>query len=251
MSHEIAPPTAIRPESSGWKKSAPILVLLITALSAIFIFDLGDYLTIDALREHRQSLVTFVDENPVSAALVYLFAYVVAVALSLPGGTVMTLVGGFLFGALGGTLLTVFGATIGATALFLAASTALGDKLREKAGGWIEKLQDGFQENELSYMFVLRLVPLFPFFVVNLAPAFLGVSLRSYVIATFFGIIPGTAVFSISGAGLGSVLDSSETFSLSGILTPELIAGLIGLALLSLIPVAYRKLVARSQSKAS
>jgi uncharacterized membrane protein YdjX (TVP38/TMEM64 family) len=171
--------------------------------------------------------------------------YVVAVAMSLPGGTVLSLIGGFLFGAVVSTGLVVVSATLGATILFVIAKSALGDALRVRAGPWMDKLAKGFQENELSYLLVLRLVPLFPFFVVNLVPAFLGVRLRDYVLATFFGIIPGTFVYNLADAGLGSILDSGEDFTVASVLTTEIKLALFGLAVLALLPVVYKKLKSR------
>ncbi len=139
----------------------------------------------------------------------------------------------------------VLGATPGAAALSLVAKTSFGDARRAKAGPWLKKMEAGFQDDAFSYMLVLRLVPLFPFFVVNLVPALLGGRLRTYVVATFVGIIPGAFVFASVGAGLGSVFDSMEEFSPASALTPEVITALVGLAVLSLIPVAYKKLKAR------
>jgi len=229
------------------KKSLPLLI--IAALTALFILSgWHEYLSFEQLREHRLTLNTLVAEQPWLAALVYILVYVVVVALSLPGGTIMTLAGGFLFGAVWGGLYTVVGATLGATIIFLIAKTSLGDALLAKAGKSIQSMKAGFNENALSYMFVLRLVPLFPFFIVNLAPAFLGVPLRTYMIATFFGIMPATFVFSLAGSGLGKVFEQGGKFSIANILTPEMIGALLGLALLSLIPVGYKKWQARGVS---
>jgi uncharacterized membrane protein YdjX (TVP38/TMEM64 family) len=141
----------------------------------------------------------------------------------------------------------VFAATLGATALFLIARTALGDALRAKAGPAIQKMEAGLQENALSYLLVLRLIPLFPFWLVNLVPAFLGVPLRTYVIGTFVGIIPGTFIYVSIGAGLESVIRQGEACSLSGALTPQVITALAGLALLALLPVAYKWMKRRGQ----
>ncbi|WP_038247293.1 TVP38/TMEM64 family protein [Ghiorsea bivora] len=222
------------------KKSLPLLI--IAALTTLF-FMAGwhEYLSFEQLRTHRLELNTWVAEKPFISALAYILMYITVVTLSLPGGTVMTLAGGFFFCALWGGLYTVVGATIGATMIFLIAKTSLGDVLLAKAGKSIQSMRTGFQENALNYMFVLRLVPLFPFFIVNLAPAFLGVPLRTYIIATFFGIMPATFVFALAGSGLGKVFEQGEHFSVSGILTPEMMGALIGLALLSLIPVFYKK----------
>ncbi len=229
------------------KKSLPLII--IAALTALFFASgLHEYLSFEQLREHRLELNAWVAAQPVLAALVFILAYVVVVAFSLPGGTIMTLAGGFLFGAIWGGLYTVVGATLGATAIFLIAKTSLGDALLAKAGKSIQSMKAGFQDNALSYMFVLRLVPLFPFFIVNLAPAFLGVPLRTYVIATFLGIMPATFVFSLAGSGLGKVFEQGESFSIAGILTPEMMGALVGLALLSLVPVFYKKLKGKGTS---
>lgn len=125
------------------------------------------------------------------------------------------------------------------------AKTSLGDLLRAQAGPWLKKMESGFRENALSYLLVLRLIPLFPFFVVNLVPAFLGVSLRTYVLATLVGIVPGSFVYATVGAGLGSIFDRNEVFTASGILTPEIVTALVGLSVLSLLPVAYKLIKAR------
>ena len=229
------------------KKSLPLI--MIAALTALFFASgLHEYLSFEQLREHRLELNAWVASQPVLAALVFILTYIVVVAFSLPGGTIMTLAGGFLFGAVWGGLYTVVGATLGATAIFLIAKTSLGDALLAKAGKSIQSMKAGFQDNALSYMFVLRLVPLFPFFIVNLAPAFLGVPLRTYMIATFFGIMPATFVFSLAGSGLGKVFEQGENFSIAGILTPEMMGALVGLALLSLVPVFYKKLKGKGAS---
>jgi len=114
--------------------------------------------------------------------------------------------------------------------------------LRRRAGPWISRLEAGFQENALSYLLVLRLVPLFPFWLVNLVPAFLGVPLTTYVLGTFVGIIPGSFVYASVGNGLGSVFDAGGAPDLTIIFEPEILLPIIGLSLLALIPVAYKKL---------
>ena len=236
--------------SFSYKRLLPVAVLVL-GLIAFFVFDLDDYLSFEALSENREALLELVENYGVVAALVYMFIYAVAIAFSLPGGAVLTITGGFLFGSFVGTLCVVIAATAGATALFLIAKTSFGDALRAKAGPALQKMQEGFQEGALSYLLVLRLVPLFPFFLVNLVPAFLGVSLRVYVLGTFIGIIPGTFVFATVGAGLGSVFDQGGTFSAAGILTPQIITALVGLAVLALIPVVYKKIRARSGKAAA
>jgi len=222
------------------KRLIPLLALALV-LALFFAFDLGQFLGFDALAEHKAWLSAWVDAHLLLAPLLYILLYIAVVAFSLPGGLVMTISGGLLFGAISGALYAVIGATIGATALFLIAKSSLGDFLLARAGGAVKKMQAGFADNALSYMFVLRLVPLFPFFLVNLAPAFLGVPLRTYVIATFFGIMPATFVFALAGSGLGSVLKQGGEISLAGVMTPEIMAAFGGLALLALVPVIYKK----------
>jgi uncharacterized membrane protein YdjX (TVP38/TMEM64 family) len=229
------------------KRLLPLLIL-IAGLVAFFAFDLDRYLSFEVLRENRQLLRAWVHEAGMLAALSYMAIYAVATAFSLPGGAVLSITGGFLFGAVWGTVYIVIGATLGATALFLIAKTTLGDLLRATAGPWLQKMEAGFQENALSYLLVLRLVPLFPFFIVNLVPAFLGISLPTYVLGTFVGIIPGTFVFATVGAGLGSIFDAGSAFSARGILTPQILTALIGLAVLALIPVVYKKIKSRTPS---
>ena len=242
--------TAPQGTAFSFKRLIPVGVLVL-GLAAFFVFDLGRFLSFDTLRHNRVALLDWVDTYGIVAALVYMLIYAAAIAFSLPGGAVLTITGGFLFGSVWGTVCVIFAATAGATALFLIAKTSFGDALRAKAGPALQKMQAGFQEGALSYLLVLRLVPLFPFFLVNLVPAFLGVSLRVYVLGTFIGIIPGTFVFATVGAGLGSVFDQGGEFSAAGILTPQIITALIGLAVLALIPVVYKKIKARSGKAAA
>jgi uncharacterized membrane protein YdjX (TVP38/TMEM64 family) len=232
------------PPKRAFSRFLPLAVL-VAGLGAFFALGLDRYVTLDTLRDNRQLLSGWVAENWALAAVIYVIAYIAMVAFSLPGGLVATLTGGFLFGTLFGGLLTIFGATIGATAIFLAAKTALGDVLRAKAGPGLRRIEQGFGENAFSYMLVLRLVPLFPFFLVNLAPAFLGVPLRTYVIATFFGIMPATFVFASLGNGLGSVFDAGREPDLGLIMEPQIIGPILALALLALVPVIYRRISAR------
>ena len=201
----------------------------------------ADYLSLETLQTHREALTDWVSQNILLAALAYVGVYVVAVAISMPGAVFLTLSGGFLFSAVMGTLLTVVGATIGATLIFLFAKTLFGENALDRFGSPSARLAEGIRKNAASYLLVLRLVPLFPFFLVNLVPAFVGVPLATYVLTTFFGIMPGTAVFSLAGAGLGSVLDQGGTITPGSILTPQIIGGLVGLAALSLAAIPIKK----------
>ena len=217
------------------------LVVLAAGFAAFFLLGLDDYVSLEKLQANRETLQQLVTENLLLMALIYIGIYALMVAFSVPGALVATLTGGFLFGTWFGVFFTVIAATIGATIVFLAAKTALGDVLRAKAGPGIQKMEQGFRENAFSYLMVLRLVPLFPFFLVNLAPAFLGVPLRTYAVATFFGIIPGTFVFSSVGNGLGAIFDRGGEPDLGIIFQPEVLLPILGLAALSLVPVIYRR----------
>ena len=226
------------------KRFLPLLVLVL-AIIAVFASGLHEYLSFEALREHRETLLQLVADNAAIAPIAFILIYAGVIALSIPGGAVLTIASGFLFGIWLGGLYVVIGATAGATAVFLIAKTALGDALRAKAGPWLQRMEAGFQENALNYLLVLRLIPIFPFWLVNLVPAFLGVGLGTYVVGTFFGIIPGSLVFASVGNGLGAVFDAGEAPDLGIIFEPEIIGPIIGLALLALLPVAYRKFKSR------
>ena len=225
----------------AWKRFLPVVALIVAA-AGFYALDLQMYLSFDVLSRHRGLLTDLVDRHLVSAVLTFVVVYSLATAMSLPGGAVLSVTGGFLFGGWQGGIVVVVGATIGATAVFLIARTAVGDSLRRRAGPWLQKMEDGFQENALSYLLTLRLIPIFPFFVVNLVPALLGVRLSTYVLGTAIGIIPGALVFTYAGAGLGGVFDSGREFSIASILSPEILIALTGLGLLSLLPVLYARL---------
>lgn len=222
----------------------PILVLA-GGLVTFFLLGGAEYLAFETFRDNRGLLLDFVERNGFVAVLAYMAVYAVAIALSLPGGAVLTLTGGFLFGVLGGGAITVVGATIGATALFLAARMGLGEPLRARAGPAVKKIEAEFQENAWSYLLFLRLVPLFPFWMVNLALAFLGVELKAFVVTTMIGIIPGTFVYASLGNGLGVILDQGGSPDLGIIFQPEILLPLIGLSVLALIPVVYKRFKAR------
>jgi uncharacterized membrane protein YdjX (TVP38/TMEM64 family) len=217
-------------------------LVLLAGLGIFLALRLDRYLGFSSLKEHRALLLDLVERHRALTALGFLAIYTLAVAMSLPVATALTIAGGFLFGQILATALVVVGATAGAVAVFLAARTALGDSLRRRAGPWLARMERGFREDALCYLLVLRLVPLFPFVAVNLVPAILGMRLRDFALGTFIGIIPGSFVYVSVGAGLGSVFDAGGEFRPTGILTPEVITALVGLACLALVPVVYKKL---------
>ncbi|MDE0336000.1 MAG: TVP38/TMEM64 family protein [Defluviicoccus sp.] len=226
------------------KRLLPIAVL-VAGLVAFFAFDLDRFVTLDALKTHREALHGWVDSQGVVAWLVYAAIYMAAVAFSIPGGAVLTIAGGFMFGPFVATGVVVIGATCGATLLFLAARYAFADYLRRKTGGAMRRMEAGFNENPVSYMLVLRLVPLFPFWLVNLVPAFLGVKLRTYFLSTLVGIIPGTFVYALVGDGAGAVLDAGGDLDLGIVFEPRFLAPIVGLALLACFPILYKRIQTR------
>ncbi len=220
-----------------------ILLVFLVALALIILSGASDRLSLDALSSNRSRLLEFVQTHAVLAVLAFMALYVAVVAFSIPGAVWLTIAGGFIFGALASTLYSVVAATIGATIVFLLARYALGDVLRAKAGVALRKMEDGFQKDALSYLLVLRLVPLFPFFLVNLVPAFLGVPLRTYAIGTFFGIIPCTFVYATVGTGIGDALAAGAGVDPAAALRqPTVIGALAGLAILALVPVVYKRM---------
>jgi len=226
-----------------WKRLLPVGLI---ALALIVFFALGgpDYVSLDALREHKDALAAYVSENLLFSLLLFVAVYAVLVGISFPGAWVLSLLGGFLFGTWLGGGAIVIGATIGATAIFLAARYAIGDFLKSKtSGNMIAKFEQGLKDNELSYLFILRLIPAFPFFIVNIAPAFFEVKIRNYVLTTFFGIMPGSFVYASVGQGLNTILAEGGEESLSGImLQPKVLIPILLLIALSVMPILYKKI---------
>lgn len=216
------------------------LAVLVLGTVLFFAFDLDRYVSFAKLRAHHRDLAEFVAAHYLAALLLYAGIYVSFVALSLPGAVWLTIVAGFLFGVVPAAAVTVVAATIGACLLFLAAKTSLGAYLHEHAGPWLAKVERGFGENQWSYLLMMRLVPVVPFFIANLLPAFLGVSLGVFVITTALGIIPGTLVFSFVGAGLGSALESDAELTWHSLINPQIKLALTGLALLAALPIAVK-----------
>ncbi len=238
------------------RKWLPLAVLAIL-MAVAFANGLHDQLSLSNLIRRRQELAGFVDGNIVLAILVYMAAYTAAVALSFPGASLLTIAGGFLFGwVLGGTA-TVVSATLGACAVFLVARSSLGEVLTRRAGPFLSRLAEGFRREAFNYLLFLRLTPVFPFWLVNIAPAVFQMPLASYLLATFVGILPGTFAFAFIGSGLGSVIEAQEAanpgcaaagtcqIEVSALVTPQLLAAFFALGIASLIPVILKKVRSR------
>jgi uncharacterized membrane protein YdjX (TVP38/TMEM64 family) len=209
-------------------------------LAAFFLLGLDDYLSFDTFSDYREEVLSWRDQHYALAICVFVLAYALMVTFCIPFGVWMTIAGGFLFGVGFGMALVMAGATAGAISIFLAARYMVGDFLRAKAGLAIRRMEAGFRENAFSYLMVLRLLPVFPFWLVNLVPAFLGVPLRTYAAATFIGIIPGSFVYCGVGNGLGAVIDAGEIPDLGIVFKAEILLPILGLALLSLTPIACK-----------
>jgi uncharacterized membrane protein YdjX (TVP38/TMEM64 family) len=238
MQPNAAGETENRPAWSPWRLW-PLLPIVV-ALVLFFALDLGRFVSLAALKEHQAEWRGFIAENGVAAMLVFVAVYAAVVAFSIPVAVFVTLIGGYLFGAAVAFPMVVVAATLGSTLIFLAARSALGRLFEAKAGPWFGRLEQGFRRDQWSFMFFLRLTPLVPFFVVNVVPAFLGVDLLCFVVATFFGIMPVTFIYTFAGARIGDALQA-EAFSVGTVLSPGNILALTGLGVLAILPAILRR----------
>lgn len=235
--------------SARWRRFLPLAVIA-AGLAAGYAAGLQDYLSFTLLAEQRDALNAFVADHALASALGYFVIYALAVAFAFPAASVLTIFAGFVFGWLLGGVLTVFAATTGAAAIFLAARSAFGDVLRKRAGPFAAKLADGFAKDAFGYLLVLRLAPVFPFLIINIAPAFFDIRLRTYVAATFLGIIPGTFAYAWLGQGLDSVIAAATAagreIAISDLVTPDITFAFLGLAIVAAIPTIVRKVRGRA-----
>lgn len=247
---------SVRPFRRWW----PLALLVVVAVG---VYASGAYekVSLATIAEHRDRLQDVVSQHWLVALAGFGLIYVATVALSIPGAALLTMLGGFLFGWLAGGLLVVVAATAGATLIFLVARTSLGDVLVRRAGPRLNALARGFRDDAFNYLLFLRLVPLFPFWLVNIAPALFDVRLSTFVAATSIGIVPGTFAFAFLGSGLDSIIADQKaaheacvasgregcaiSLEAGALLTPELIIAFAALGVVALIPVAVRRLRAR------
>ena len=224
------------------------LIVFFVIISLGYYF-LHDFLSFAMLREHRETLASFRDANYIAAVLIFILAYTLFVALSVPGGLMLSITGGFLFWTFPGVFYNMIGATFGATTIFFAARWSFGVRLAaslENSEGLVKKIKDGLAENEWSMLFLIRLIPGVPFFLANLVPSFLDVSWRRFVISTFFGIFPGALVFTSIGAGLGEVFERGERPDLGILWEPQIIFPILGLCVLSAFPIILKRIRAKT-----
>lgn len=233
----------------GWRRFARLLPIaaIVLVLVLVFATGLNRYLSLDMLQARRAALLAAVHDHPLTSLALYTVAYVLVVAFSIPGAMIMTLTGGFLFGPFLGSAAAVTGASAGATVMFLVARSALGDVLRKRAprGGMIERIEQGVRANAFTYLLVLRLIPAVPFWLCNLASGFVQIPVTTYIAATVLGIIPSTVIYSSIGSGLGHVFDRGETPDLGLVMEPQVLLPMLGLAVLSMLPLAVHAWKAR------
>ncbi len=234
--------TNSQPDKTSAKRYIPLAIIITVAvLGSIF---LKDYLSFESLRDNREALLAWRDQNYLLAVLGFMAIYITIVAFSLPGAAIASLTGGFLFAVFPGALFNITAATIGATIIFLAARMGLGEQLSRKmdnAGGAVGRIKQGLAQNEVSFLLLMRLVPAFPFFVANLVPALVGTRLGRFVWTTFIGIIPGGVVYTWVGAGLGEVFARGESPDLGIIFEWQILGPILALCALSIMPIIIKK----------
>jgi uncharacterized membrane protein YdjX (TVP38/TMEM64 family) len=223
----------------SWRRWLP-LGAVVAGLVLFFALGLQKSVSFAALAAHRGELQDWVARLGPVAPVLYILVYAALAACSVPGAVVFTIAGGLLFGALEGGLAALIAATLGGTALFLVARTSLGVALHRRAGPRLRQLEAGFQANAASYLLVLRLVPLFPFWLVNLAAALLGVPLGTFVLCSFFGMAPGAFIYASLGAGAGAVIAAGHAPDFQTVFTPMVLRALVALAALALLPVLLK-----------
>ena len=231
-------PSTFASSRSNTGKIALLLVIGL-AIGAFFYFDLGRFLSLDVVKENRDKLLAFTEANYAIAVGLFIVVYAAVTGLSVPGAAILTLAGGFLFGSLFATAFVNVGATTGATLAFLAARYLLRDWVEHKFGKWLGPFQEEFAKNAFSYLLTLRLIPLFPFFVVNLVSGLTRVNVGTYVAATAIGIVPGSFVYAYAGRQLGMIN------SLKDIASPNVLMAFVLLGVLALVPSFYKRLKGR------
>ena len=236
MAHEMP---LTQPTRESYAGKVILAILIASAIAAFFYFDLERDLSLEALKQNRDRLLLFTETNYATSATLFILTYVVVAGLALPGAAILTLAGGFLFGSLLGTLFVNLGATTGAAFAFLAARYLLRDWVEQKFGKWLGPIQEGIAKDAFSYLMTLRLIPIFPFFGINLVSGLTRMSLGTYVSATAIGIIPGSFVYAYAGRQLGTI------DSLKDIASPHVIGAFVLLGLLALVPIVYKRLAGK------
>ncbi len=242
--------TSVGTKSKFWRFGP--LALIGLGLVLAYAFGLQDHFSLGFLADKRDELRNFVDQRYLLSAACFVAVYILAVAVSFPAASILTIFGGFLFGWIFGGALVAVGATIGSALVFLATRSAFGEFLRHRVDGVVKKLADGFRRNAFGYLLAIRLAPIFPFFVVNIAAALFDISLSRFVAATFFGILPGTFAYAYLGQGVDSVLVAAKAAgreaTVSDLVTRDITLAFLVLAVVAAVPPVVSQLRQRSGS---
>ncbi len=224
-------------------KVARLFLLLIIAslLLAVYYFGFSEHLALSQLRQNYRDLKQLAEAHPAGAAALYILLYTLVVTLSIPGAIYVTLLGGFMFPQPFSTIYAIVGATIGAVIIYSIVRFLFGTSPWKGVNRYVDQMEANFKEDAVSYLLFLRLVPLFPFWLVNIAPACVGVSIFTFTWTTIIGIAPATFVYTQVGSGLGFILESGETFSARDIMSVNVIITLVGLGILAILPVIFKK----------
>jgi len=218
------------------RKFIPILII-ITVMILFYALGVNELISWEVFKAHRESIKEFIAEHSIYSALIFMVIYAVLVALSVPIGFLLSMIGGFLFPQPLSILYVLIGATTGASILFLSAKTALKDFFQKKVSKFFASMKEGFRKNSVTYLLLLRVLPLFPFWLVNIAPAFFNISLRTYIWTTFVGIIPGVFVFTQAGRGIDMIFEGEGKIAFWDLLNTEMIIAMIGMIILAFIPM--------------
>ena len=258
MANPVSDPASTLGSFSSVRRWLPLAIIVCLMIGA-YALDLQKNLSLQSIAANREELRVFIENNWALALLIYAAVYVAAVALSFPAAGLLTVIGGLLFGWIAAAITTVFAATTGATIIFLVARTSLEEVLARRSGPLVAKIREGFARDAFNYLLFIRFVPLFPFWLVNIASALAHLRLKTFIFATFLGIIPITIIFSFIGASLDSVIDAQRTaydacivesgpancgfdLSFNHLLTPQILIALAALGVVALIPVAVKRL---------
>lgn len=235
-----------QPKPNPWLRRLPLLAIAVGAVVGLVYF--RQYLSFQALGQNRDWLIGLRDAHYLLTALAFVAIYTLVVVTSLPGALIMTLTGGFLFGLFPGVVFNIGAATLGATLLFVAVRAGFGRDVAtriETQGGTVARLQSSLKQNEVWVLLTMRLIPVLPFFICNIVPAFVGVGFWAFVITTFVGILPAGVIYASIGAGLGDIFARGEVPQLNVLLRPEFSLPLIGLAALSALPLVVKYIQSR------
>ena len=222
-------------------KKAILVLVLLGAIVAYFVFDLGQILSLENFKASQADIVAAKDANPVLYISGFFLLYVAVTGLSIPGAAIMTLIAGALFGVLIGTIIVSFASTMGATLAFLSARFVLRDWVQGKFGERLRAIDEGLEKDGAFYLFTLRLIPVFPFFVINLLMGLTRIKTRTFFWVSQLGMLPATIVFVNAGTQI------SRIESTAGLLSPALITSFVALALFPWAAKAIVALVTRSR----